>query len=135
ADVDLCLAGFGKELRILHRRVEGLAQGRDPIGRRVRSGHERARDRGVRGQKRQDLAVEVVAGELREEWNIGQFGDALEPVLYQELVTFGVLVVLPTQKNLRMSNSTPWAPTAWADIMLDMIMCSTVPSRGAIEAM
>ena len=56
------------------------------------------------------------------------------PLVCQELVTFGVLVVLPTQKNLRVSNCTPCVPTACAAIMLVMIMCSVVPSRGAMAA-
>ena len=52
----------------------------------------------------------------------------------QVLTTLGALVVLPSQMNLRVSNSMPWVPTAWAAIMFCMIMCRVVPSRGAILA-
>ena len=56
------------------------------------------------------------------------------PLLYQATVTLGVEVVFPIQENLRVSNCTPGDPIACDDIMFDMIMCSTVPSCGAIEA-
>jgi hypothetical protein len=36
----------------------------------------------------------------------------LMPVVCHELITFGVSVVLPTQKNLRVSNSTLAPPSA-----------------------
>ena len=34
------------------------------------------------------------------------------PVVCQEMIVFGVSVVLPIQKNLRVSNSTPAPPSA-----------------------
>ena len=45
---------------------------------------------------------------------------------------FGVLVVLPIHWNRRASKSTPGIFMAWVAIMFAMIMCSVVPSRGAI---
>ena len=56
------------------------------------------------------------------------------PVVCQVLMTLGALVVLPSQMNLRVSNSMPGPLTAWAAIMFCMIICTTVPSRGAILA-
>ena len=56
------------------------------------------------------------------------------PLLYQDTVTLGVLLVFPIQKNLRVSNCTPCAPIACDDIMLDMIMWRVVPSWGAMVA-
>ncbi len=43
------------------------------------------------------------------------------PDVCQELITFGVEVVLPIQRNLRVSNSMPWTPIACDAIMLVMI--------------
>ncbi len=54
--------------------------------------------------------------------------------MYQETITFGVLVVLPIQKNLRVSNLMPGMAIAWLAIMFDMIICSTVPSCGSTAA-
>ena len=45
------------------------------------------------------------------------------PVVYQELITFGVSVVLPIQKNLRVSNSTLAPPSACKADMPCMIAC------------
>ena len=60
--------------------------------------------------------------------------DLVIPLVYQELVTLGELVVLPTQRNLRVSNCAAWVPIACAAIILVMIMCRVVPSFGATVA-
>ena len=56
------------------------------------------------------------------------------PDVYQELVTFGVDVVLPIHENFRASNLTPDTPTACLFIMLAMMRWIAVPSCGATFA-
>jgi hypothetical protein len=57
------------------------------------------------------------------------------PVACQDTSVFGVFVVLPIQKNLRVSNSTPAPPSAWWLDMFCMMACSEVPSCAATVAM
>ena len=53
------------------------------------------------------------------------------PVVYQELITLGLSVVLPIQPKRRTSKATPDVPMACSEGMFWKIACRTVPSRGA----
>jgi hypothetical protein len=57
------------------------------------------------------------------------------PVACQDTSVFGVFVVFPIQKNLRVSNSMPWLPSACALDMFCMMACKDVPSLAATLAM
>src|SRR4051794_41853847 len=56
------------------------------------------------------------------------------PVVYHELITFGVSVVLPIQLNWRTSYLTPAAPVAWCTAMFCDSATIAVPSLGATLA-
>ena len=73
------------ERRIVHHRVERLAQRRDALRRRVRRGEDRPPDVGRGRQHAQQLAILVIGAEIHQQRHVRQIGRLGEPDLHQDV--------------------------------------------------
>ena len=72
--LELGLRHLGDEFRVLHRGIEGLAPGGQPVGGHTRRQQRRPADDRAGLDQRQDLAALRVGDELAEQRHVGQIG-------------------------------------------------------------